>query len=1203
MATQDLIIRIRQELEGKGIKELQAYLKELQKEYDGMIKSNERGTQAFADQIVKMGIVSKEITTMKNEMKGIAPVVDETTRSLQALQKAQASQEGSLNWLKAQKQYWTDVMNSVNPASKEYEHARAKVLELRDAMQELSGETKKSHLSIMEYGENINIVAQGIQHAIREVVALAKEIGEIAMKGAEFEELHKHFETLAGSVTQAEEQLQLFRKATGGRMNDEELLKFSNKMQELGYNTEMTAQILDIGHDRAVKLGTGLEESNSKLIRFLETGKSKGLVQFGISISQVSAEMKRLTGLTEKQIKELDTEEQIRLRGIALVNLYGKSLADINEKQQNQVDKLKALEVASQNARLRLGEFISGGVVKVTEALGLATDKTAMFTTIMGGIGTGITTLIPLIANLRLAFMGLQISMGWIAGIGVALTALGVLIANLVTKESDVKGEVEEANRRIKEQVKIFEQQQQRVKDLATVKEHLRQTTRSSAEQEKEYSEALDRLATKYPTLVKSIRDKSTADEDAKRKVDALYDSEQKLLDVQQQRLLATLKYEASKLLSENQKLIEEGFKAEQQYNALGDAMIKAGSGVNEFIRYIEELRYKTDKTIGDFEVLNTAISKAFNNDSVEGIQKVLSERMSEIAKNSDHARETSALYKQQLAGIIQTASGLNVLDRLLTDIAMSSTKLQALTALLTDTYVNFGAQGIASLFGTKQEAIANGEVMEKLTKHIINLMEAVKSGNVELIKQYTATLLAEIKTANENVSKLEFKPPKVKAPSTRSTPTKTERPEKTAEELELEALQKLIEEKKQLIYDNEQLVTLGEQTLDQQIELYNTVIQTLEAEKSKLKFDKNIQELERNIRDQQIATQDLYLEKVKNAIQLSNDALQAERDKVEELTMSKSDLILLYEEETNKLQQLKIEYQSLGSVGLTAVKEIDRQIQDNLKNIAKLTSDVTKIGNDLKKQISTLKLDLESDNFQKIKMRYDLEREEIKKKYGLEKKFALELQEALNLINRKELLEIQKAILPTLKSSFSSISNVFTSMSSLVKDATKHSDNSIALMLDGIARAFNFVTQILNIIEQIKAVIEAIKTIGTIFDIISSGAKMAVGVPFASGGFVTGGSGVRDDVPIMAMRGEFIVRQSRVKELLRTFGADFFAWLNGGRYHGNSLGKYATGGLITASAISSDTLRLEVADTKIKGNDIYLSWRRTKKIIDSRIK
>ena len=58
----------------------------------------------------------------------------------------------------------------------------------------------------------------------------------------------------------------------------------------------------------------------------------------------------------------------------------------------------------------------------------------------------------------------------------------------------------------------------------------------------------------------------------------------------------------------------------------------------------------------------------------------------------------------------------------------------------------------------------------------------------------------------------------------------------------------------------------------------------------------------------------------------------------------------------------------------------------------------------------------------------------------------------------------------------------------------------------------------------------------------------------FASGGSITGGSGIKDDVPAMLMGGEYVIK----KDAVNKYGKDFFDKLNSGKING-----FASGGLV----------------------------------------
>jgi TP901 family phage tail tape measure protein len=69
----------------------------------------------------------------------------------------------------------------------------------------------------------------------------------------------------------------------------------------------------------------------------------------------------------------------------------------------------------------------------------------------------------------------------------------------------------------------------------------------------------------------------------------------------------------------------------------------------------------------------------------------------------------------------------------------------------------------------------------------------------------------------------------------------------------------------------------------------------------------------------------------------------------------------------------------------------------------------------------------------------------------------------------------------------------------------------------------------------------------------------------FASGGFIKGGSGTKDDVPAMLMGGEYVVKKSAVNK----YGKGFLDALNNGKMRG-----YATGGLVDPETFPTQTGR-----------------------------
>lgn len=111
----------------------------------------------------------------------------------------------------------------------------------------------------------------------------------------------------------------------------------------------------------------------------------------------------------------------------------------------------------------------------------------------------------------------------------------------------------------------------------------------------------------------------------------------------------------------------------------------------------------------------------------------------------------------------------------------------------------------------------------------------------------------------------------------------------------------------------------------------------------------------------------------------------------------------------------------------------------------------------------------------------------------------------------------------------------------------------------------------------------------------ISGGGGLFSLLGFAGGGSVPG-SGSGDTVPAMLTPGEYVIRKSVVSKL----GTGFFEWLNGGGLLSSIAGKYATGGLVQPQNAAAPQVYL--INSKIKGNDLELSLKRTNRINNRRL-
>jgi len=241
--------------------------------------------------------------------------------------------------------------------------------QLLKATNDLSGGVRRSTAQLQEMGENLTVIGIGIGLVIGKVMQYGKELYNLSKAGAEFGVLKENFNEVNGGIVQGTKNLDLFRTALAGNFNDKQIIEFANRMTELGYSTEQTAQIFDISERASDKFGGSIEASNTALLRFFETGKGKGLFNFGIDVGLVSDKMQELSGKTKEQIDKLSDTEKQTLRTEATLKLYGNSIQALSGKVKDNADKMRSLETALENTKLAFGETFSKETISNVESV------------------------------------------------------------------------------------------------------------------------------------------------------------------------------------------------------------------------------------------------------------------------------------------------------------------------------------------------------------------------------------------------------------------------------------------------------------------------------------------------------------------------------------------------------------------------------------------------------------------------------------------------------------------------------------------------------------------------------------------------------------------------------------------------------------------------------------------------------------------
>ena len=192
--------------------------------------------------------------------------------------------DAMINRLKEMKMQLVDLKVKFGEKSAWVRTEEKAIIELRSQISKYSGEIKNLPIPAkMEFFENIassvGRAFSAVQTVIGAVISLGQEIYKLSLAGAEFNTVRDGFYNLSGSIEKAEKDLAIFRKAASFNLNDKDLMSYANKMYTLGFNSEQTAQMLDIVEESGDKVGLTFNQSNDSLNTFLTSGNTNNLKQ------------------------------------------------------------------------------------------------------------------------------------------------------------------------------------------------------------------------------------------------------------------------------------------------------------------------------------------------------------------------------------------------------------------------------------------------------------------------------------------------------------------------------------------------------------------------------------------------------------------------------------------------------------------------------------------------------------------------------------------------------------------------------------------------------------------------------------------------------------------------------------------------------------------------------------------------------------
>lgn len=156
------------------------------------------------------------------------------------------------------------------------------------------------------------------------VASLGAFISKSITLGASLSELRGSFEGTSND-------LELFRKATAGAVDEAGLIELSNKASDLGVTLDKQAQLFSLAEESADKYGGSLEENFQKVVNATD-GSVRGLKAVGISSSEYKDKLEELTKSMNVNLDSLSEEEQMNIKLQAIFELTGTSIESVNNK-------------------------------------------------------------------------------------------------------------------------------------------------------------------------------------------------------------------------------------------------------------------------------------------------------------------------------------------------------------------------------------------------------------------------------------------------------------------------------------------------------------------------------------------------------------------------------------------------------------------------------------------------------------------------------------------------------------------------------------------------------------------------------------------------------------------------------------------------------------------------------------------------------
>lgn len=262
------------------------------------------------------------------------------------------------------------VRSGMLPTSPEFAQTTALINRYKDTL-------KQSGIEVKSLAQNIRgELTSALSSSAGAFIGLA---GAIKLFNMSLESAR--FDTLKANFQGTTEDIELFRKATSGTVDDASLIKLSNQATDLGVGLEQQAILFSLAEDAADKYGTSVEEGFQKVV-FATEGNTKGLKMLGIQKAEYEETVKKLALAHGKEIEQLDAETQKEIRLQAILQLSGKTIDDVKNKVQDSADKHEQFIVVVKNLSLVYGGDLFNAVTGVGTAYRVVTEAVSKLSTV-----------------------------------------------------------------------------------------------------------------------------------------------------------------------------------------------------------------------------------------------------------------------------------------------------------------------------------------------------------------------------------------------------------------------------------------------------------------------------------------------------------------------------------------------------------------------------------------------------------------------------------------------------------------------------------------------------------------------------------------------------------------------------------------------------------------------------------------------------